>query len=163
MMKKVLAVAAVAFAVTAGVVMAEEKGVAGPKTSTPRDNVGTGLGTIIFDGNDGLVEQVLAATTNGSSGNQTFAITSGTSGAKPWSKLVMNEETNSFVKDNMDTLARDMARGSGESLDTLAELMGVKAADRAAFAKDIQANFTRIYTSAKITHEQVLENLDKKA
>lgn len=161
MSRRIIALAALV-CLAAAAAMAQDKGVPGPSSNTPRDNVGIGLGTLIFDGSDGLVQQVLAATTNGSCGNQTFAITSGTSGAKPWSKLVMNEEINHFVRDNMDTLAREMARGSGETLDTLAELMGVQPAERAAFAKDVQANFRRIYSSANVTHTEVLENLDQK-
>lgn len=158
MMKKALAIAAASIAISAGVASAE--GVPGPKTNQPRENVGVGLGTLICDGHDGLVWQLLATFTNGIFCNQTFAITSGTSGAKKWDKLVMNKEVNDFVKDNMDALALDMARGSGESLDTLAELMGVQAAERATFAKDLQANFTKIYSSSAVTHTQVLENIE---
>jgi hypothetical protein len=158
-MKRVLALAAIA-CLAGAVATAQERGVRGPVSNTPRDNVGIGLGTLIFEGSDGLVQQVLAATTNGSCGNQTFAITSGTSGAKPWSRFVMNEEIHNFVRDNMDTLAREMARGSGETLDTLAELIGVEPDARPAFAKEAQANFNRIYSSASVTHVQVLENLE---
>jgi len=38
------------------------------------NNVGCGLGSTIFEGESGLVKQVLAVTTNGTSGNQTFGI-----------------------------------------------------------------------------------------
>ena len=45
------------------------------------NNVGScGWGSKVFDGQSGIAPQVLAATTNGTSGNQTFAITTGTSG-----------------------------------------------------------------------------------
>lgn len=45
------------------------------------NNVGScGWGSKVFAGQRGLAPQVLAATTNGTSGNQTFAISSGTSG-----------------------------------------------------------------------------------
>lgn len=45
------------------------------------DNVGgCGWGSKLFDGQQGVAPQVLAVTTNGTSGNQTFGITSGTSG-----------------------------------------------------------------------------------
>jgi hypothetical protein len=127
-----------------------------------RDNVGIGLGTMIFENvGDGLLCQTFAATTNGTSGNQTFAITTGTSNAKPWKSIAMNDKAGSFVRDNMDVLARDMATGSGESVDALAELLAVPAAERPAFAAKMQANFGRIYTSPAITHEQVLENVAK--
>lgn len=126
-----------------------------------KDNVGIGLGTMIFEGHNGLVSQISAATTNGSFGNQTFAITSGTSDAAPYDGFVKNEQINNFVKDNMDVLARDMASGSGESLDTLAELMAVPADKRDVFAKDLQSNFGEIYSSAAVTHTEVIEHVSK--
>jgi hypothetical protein len=38
-----------------------------------QSNTGCGIGTIIFEGKDGLVSQVSAATTNSSFGNQTLS------------------------------------------------------------------------------------------
>src|SRR3569832_2439659 len=49
------------------------------------NNVGCGVGTIIFEGQSGVAPQVLAVTTNGTLGNQTFFISSGTLGcANDW-------------------------------------------------------------------------------
>ena len=149
-MKKFLALSALALT-SAGAAWAGD----------PRDNTGVGLGTLIFEGQSGLVQQVLAATTNGSFGNQTFAISSGTSGAKQPSSIVKNEELRQFVTGNMDNLARDMATGRGETLDTLAELMNVPAAERSAFNQKLQANFGKVYTSAAVTNTEVIENLAK--
>jgi hypothetical protein len=127
-----------------------------------QDNVGIGLGTLLFEGHDGLVSQISAATTNGSCGNQTFAITSGTLGAtRPDSFFAKNEQLRNFVKDNMDALASDMAAGSGETLDALAELMLVPAADRAAFSKTLQDNFGAIYSAPNVTHTEVIDHLAK--
>lgn len=44
------------------------------------DSTGCGLGSMIFRGQRGLVPQILAVTTNGSFGTQTFGISTGTSG-----------------------------------------------------------------------------------
>jgi len=127
-----------------------------------QDNVGIGLGTLLFEGHDGLISQISAATTNGSCGNQTFAITSGTLGAKrPESFFAKNEQLRNFVKDNMDSLASEMAVGSGETLDTLGELMLVPAADRGAFNKHLQDNFGAIYSSPTVTHTDVIDSLAK--
>lgn len=129
---------------------------------TLKDNVGIGLGTMIFDGHDGLVSQVSAATTNGSFGNQTFAITSGTSNARPYAGFwAKNERVNSFTADNFDVLAREIAAGSGESLDSLAELMNIPTEKRAEFARTLQAHFAEIFTSTDVTHADLLSNLDK--
>ena len=125
-----------------------------------RANVGVGFGTVIFEGQQGLLSQVCAATTNGSY-TQTFAITSGTLGARPWSGLVSNGQVQTFVRENMDQLAREMAAGQGESVDTLAELIAIPAAERAVFAKNLQAQFGVIYASPTITSTEVVENLAK--
>jgi len=42
-------------------------------------NTGYGLGFIVFEGQEGLVSQVCAATTNGTLANHTFGIISGPS------------------------------------------------------------------------------------
>ena len=126
-----------------------------------RDNVGIGLGTVIFEGNDGLLSQVCAATTNGCFGNQTFAITTGTLGARPYSGIVSNEKVQGFVRDNLDQLAREMAAGQGESLEALAEIMAVPKADRQTFAKNLQKNFAQIYSSPTVTNTEVVTNLAK--
>jgi hypothetical protein len=126
-----------------------------------QDNVGIGLGTMIFNGEDGLVSQVSAATTNASFGNQTFAISSGTSNAKRPASFTSTDRVNTFTKDNLDALARDMAAGSGETLATLDELLGVKADQRDAFNRTLQAHFAEIYTSATVTHTEVLKNISK--
>ena len=126
-----------------------------------QDNVSVGFGTLIFQGQTGLVQQILAATTNGSFGNQTFAITSGTLGAQKADSLVKNETLRKFVAGNMDNLARDMATGKGEALDTLADLMAIPAAERSAFRSNLQANFSKIYTSSAVTELEVLRNLEK--
>lgn len=122
-------------------------------------NVGIGLGTLIFDGQDGLISQISAATTNATSGNQTFAITSGTLGAERPDSIVKNERVRDFLHDNMDMVARDIAAGGGEGVDVLAELLEVPAEERVYFARKLQANFTRIFPSAEVDHEMVLHNL----
>ena len=48
----------------------------------PASSAGCGAGSILFEGQKGPVPQILAVTTNGSFGNQTFGITSGTLGCE---------------------------------------------------------------------------------
>lgn len=123
-------------------------------------NTGCGLGNMLFAeiGQDKTLFQVFAVTTNGTFGNQTFGITSGTLGCKQPSKFVSNE-LQRFVADNMDTLAQDIAAGRGESVSTLAELMAVPAAEREDFYALLQANFSSIYTSASVESSDVIENI----
>ena len=123
-------------------------------------NYGCGLGSMAFEGEDGLISQVSAATTNGSSGNQTFGITSGTSNCTQYSTWTSNEKVNVFVADNMDSLAKDIARGKGEHLDTLGSLMNIPQKDRAAFNSKLQRNFSHIYTSENVTATDVIRNIE---
>ena len=123
-------------------------------------NYGCGLGSMAFEGNDGLISQVSAATTNGTSSNQTFGITSGTSNCTQYSEWTSNEKVNVFVTDNMDSLAKDIAKGKGEHLDTLASLMNVSQKDKAAFNARLQKNFSRIYTSNDVTAVEVIRNIE---
>lgn len=125
-----------------------------------RSNTGCGIGTIIFEGKDGLVSQISAATTNGTFGNQTFGITSGTLECEKASALMASKQLNSFVGDNMDNLAMDISKGNGEYLSTLAVLLDVPVEERAALYSLLQANFATIYPTEDVTHIDVLKNLE---
>ena len=122
-------------------------------------NTGCGLGSMLFEGQNGLVSQTFAATTNGTFGNQTFGITSGTSNCEQYTTFTYNEKLNTFVADNMDNLARDIARGQGEYLNTLALLMEVPDSKKGVFRSHMQAHFPDIYTSDKVTHSEVVKNI----
>ncbi|MDD5372978.1 MAG: DUF3015 family protein [Sulfurimonas sp.] len=117
---------------------------------------GCGLGSMIIKDNSTAVLLALQATTNGIFGNQTFGITSGTSGCQK-TKFVMNEQAQEFVASNMDQLAKEIAIGHGESVDTLAELL--KISDKATFSASLQQNYNSIYTSQNAKMADVLDNI----
>jgi hypothetical protein len=135
--------------------------VSAPAFAASGDSTGCGLGSTLFDGQTGIAPQVLAVTTNGTFGNQTFGISSGPLGCvqdgtvRPAAKVAM------FMGSNMDKLALDMSRGEGESLSTLAQMMGVKAADRERFYSVAQANVGTIFPSTTTTAGQALAALDQ--
>ena len=129
-------------------------------TSAMADNVGEcGWGSKVFDGQSGIAPQVLAVTTNGTSGNQTFAITSGTSGCTQDGTVSSTWETAMFIDGNKNALARDTAAGQGETLDALAQLIGVDAQDKGAFARLTQENFVRIFPSNDVTAAEIQVSL----
>jgi len=128
-----------------------------PVFAVDQNNTGAGLGTMIFQGQDGLVSQVLAVTTNGTFGNQTFGITSGTLGATRPTSIVSAEKAREFIAGNMDELALEMAMGRGEKVDALAELMGVE--DKASFGVTLQTNFSEIFVSESVTSEVVYSKI----
>lgn len=132
---------------------------AAPALAVPKDNCGCGLGSMVFDGKDGLVSQVFAVTTNSIFGNQTFGISSGTLGCDRPAAFVRTEEVNRFVSENMDNLAVDIATGQGESLDALSEMIRVPAEKRDAFYTALQANFETIYPTPQVTRDHVVEQI----
>ena len=148
-MKKVLLTSMVFFFMVSGIAFA----------NAPKENCGCGLGTLLFEGKDGLFHQIFAATTNASFGSQTFGISSGTLGCNKPSKLVSNEQLNKFVAENMDNLAKDAAMGQGEYVDTLAGLMDVPESYRVDFSQMLQENFSNIFTDGSVSHVEVIENI----
>lgn len=121
------------------------------------NSAGCGLGSTLFDGQSGLAPNILAATTNGISANQTFGMTSGTLGCNAEDTVTAAADT--FLDANMERVARDMATGEGEALDTLATLMGVEAADKAAFYTVSQSNFKAIFSSDDVNSSDVMASL----
>jgi hypothetical protein len=128
-------------------------------------NTGCGLGTLLWEGraDNSVLFQAFQSTTNGTSGTQTFGITSGTSECSRPSKFVENEKLINFVRANMDNLAKDIAKGKGETLDTYAEMLGVPQAQQAAFDRKLQENFDKIFTSEHVVMAEVIDNTVKVA
>lgn len=124
-------------------------------------NTGCGLGTILWGNNaDGsIISQSLQATTNGTFGNQTFGITSGTLGCTQPANIAATERMIEFTAANLDNLAKDIAQGQGESLETLAELMAVPAEQRSALYGQLQANFDGIFTTGNERSGDVLDRI----
>lgn len=151
-MKKVLVSAVIFGMISTGAAFA---------AGTSQSNTGCGLGSMLLGeaANDSLGLQLLVTTTNGISGNATFGMTSGTSDCKTPSRIVGNERLNEFVVSNIDSLAKDIAMGRGESLDTMAELMGVSADKREAVYAQLQANFSSIFTSERVEAADVVDNI----
>lgn len=104
---------------------------------------GCGLGSILFDPGSGFT-QVLAATTNTSFGTQTFGITSGTSNCSPRERGA--EAARAFIEANRPALARDAARGAGETIASLAQLAACD--DPARVGAHLQRRFSVIFPSA---------------
>lgn len=100
---------------------------------------GCGLGNMLLGSEPGLV-QVPAATTNGSSYNQTFGITTGTSNC---GSGAMNAQLNNYVESNKIALAKEAARGEGETLAGLAQIVGCKTE----FGTTIKSHYQQIFSN----------------
>ena len=119
-------------------------------------NVGCGLGSMVFDGKTDKVSQILAVTTNGTLGNQTFGISSNTLGCAADGKVKSYVAVSTFMSANIDKVAHDMAIGQGESIDTLATLMGMSEDHKARFFSISKNNFDRIFSSASTTSDEAI-------
>lgn len=146
-MKRTLVMAAIGVMASSGVALAGDP------------NVGCGWGTMAFKGQTGVAAQVLAATTNGSFGNQTFGISSGTAGCKRGGTVTADARTQMYAAANIDQLASDMAAGRGESLDTLAQLIGVTDADKPAFFALAKNNFGALFATDQVSAGEMLGSL----
>jgi len=112
---------------------------------------GCGLGSMAFGDQPGAV-QILAATTNGLFYSQTFGITTGTSNCGPGA---MAEGTRNLVETNRVALAKEVSRGTGETIGALAVIN--RCEDSSAVGAALQAQFKGIFASEQATTEEVTE------
>lgn len=126
-----------------------------------QSNCGCGLGTVLWGNKaDGSVlSQTMQVSTNGFLGNQTFGITSGTLDCQQPESIGADDRAFAYVRDNMDGLARDIAVGQGEYLETLAELLAIPSGSMGAFAGRLQNNFSHIFVTGDESAAVVLERI----
>lgn len=115
---------------------------------------GCGLGAQALEGKSGLLMNLVATFLNGISGNQTFGITTGTSGCNADDAVYNDQVREQFVAVNMDNLSTEMAQGNGQYVVAMGELMGCDAAAQPAFAKMTQTKYETLFkaptTDAKV-------------
>lgn len=127
--------------------------IAGP-ASADYGMAGCGLGSMLFPADSGFI-QIFAATTNNLFGTQTFGITSGTSnctkseGGKASAKA--------FVETNRMALAKDIARGQGETIESLAQLAGCK--DPSQVGVSLQSHYRTIFPDAGVSDTTVSDSV----
>lgn len=101
----------------------------------PYGMAGCGLGSLLHDKNG---NQVLAATTNGT-GTQTFGISSGSSNCVTATQ--QTAKIKNFIEANYESLITDMAKGNGDSVNTLSSMYGC---DQNKFAGAMKDNYAHI-------------------
>jgi len=100
---------------------------------------GCGLGSLAFHDQRGPI-QIVAATVNGTSGSQTFGITTGTSNCNDGHNLIK-----AFIHSNYENLKVASARGEGESLTGLAAQY--KCSNAEGFSKAVKSNYQDLFKS----------------
>lgn len=118
----------------------------------PYGMAGCGLGSQLM-GKDG--NQILAATSNGTSGNQTFGISSGTSNCVTATNQTAQIRT--FIDVNYESLVTDMAKGQGETVTTLSGFYGCGSEE---FASALKSNYEAI-TPQSQDSTKVMVNINK--
>jgi hypothetical protein len=107
---------------------------------------GCGLGSIVFGQKPGMI-QIVAATLNGT-GGQTFAITTGTSNCDI---PEMGQQAAVFIEVNRQALAKEAARGQGETVAGLAAILNCS--DASAFGQSLQKNYESIFAPEKNSYD----------
>lgn len=104
-------------------------------------------------GEDPGMMQILASTTNGTFGTQTFGISSGTSNCDVTRGSGHRASLDNFVEANQVTLSNDAARGNGETIGSLAVVLGCN--DAQALGSSMKSNYSRIFPSADVDSGKV--------
>jgi DUF3015 family protein len=128
----------------------------------PDNGPGCGLGKLAwsdYSHQKSIAPQVMMATTNGTSGTQTFGISSGTSGCTNDGTIMAQHKVSVFAAANYDSLSQEMARGGGEHLASLAELMGIPAESRPEFFALAQAQYAGLVRSGDTTPAAMIQTL----
>lgn len=110
---------------------------------------GCGLGSMAWRGQSGIIPQVLAITTNGSFGTNTFGITFGTSGCDPNGRVTggTGKMVLAVIENNMEQFAMDASAGRGETIETIAGILNVDSEKLGAAA---QQNFAYLFTDENV-------------
>ena len=119
---------------------------------------GCGWGNLLFDGQSGPAPHILGVTTNGTSGNNTFGMTTGTNGCNTDGAISYGGQ--SLFGSIMSEFSEDVAAGHGEALNAVAVIMGVQPEDRATFAQVTHENFNVLFPSENVTAEEVMTSLE---
>lgn len=111
-------------------------------------DAGCGLGSVIFGSENGA-KQILAATTNGTVDSQTFGISTGTLNCDPSGLFA---KTNAFVETNKMALETDIARGQGETLASLGEMLECK---NNTFGPELKTRYQQTFPQGGASSEQI--------
>lgn len=108
---------------------------------------GCGLGSIVFGDKPGII-QIFAATLNGT-GMQTIGISVGTSNCGESGKSAKVEQ---FVEVNKVAIENDIARGNGETVAALSQVLECKNPN---FSSEMKKNYTTSFPQGGASANQI--------
>lgn len=109
--------------------------------SRPYGMAGCGLGTLVMDKRS---SQVLVATTNGT-GFQTIGITLGTSNCVDEATSQVADKMDKYIHINKTQLAGDAAKGNGETIVALSEVIGCQSSQN--LGSVLKANYRTVFAN----------------
>lgn len=115
--------------------------------SRPYGMAGCGLGTLVMDKRS---SQVLVATTNGT-GMQTIGITLGTSNCVDEATSQVAHKMDKYIHINKIQLAGDVAKGNGETIVALSEVIGCQSSQNLGSA--LKASYSDVFANDFTTNE----------
>ena len=115
---------------------------------------GCGLGSLWIDKNHA---QIWSATTNGTAYNQLFAISSGTSNCVESPTSAKADRMDKYIVVNKVALADDIARGQGETIQGLAQIMNCQQAEM--LGSKLQSKFSTIFTSHEVSANDITDRI----
>jgi hypothetical protein len=124
------------------------------KFSRPYGMAGCGLGSIVM-GKQG--SQIFAVTTNGTGSNQYFGLTSGTSNCVDGAEQQVAGQSDLFIRANRLTVQMDIARGSGESLAGLSQILGCN--DVQKFGQTMQKKYSEIFSGEQSVSNEITDSI----
>lgn len=108
---------------------------------------GCGLGSVLLGPHGG---QVSAATTNGTSGTQSFGILSGTSNCQP-DKFTTGAERH-FMIHNFASFEKDVARGYGDTIAAFSAILDCQTAAVSDIGQALQTSYSTIFSNPGIVN-----------
>ncbi len=111
---------------------------------------GCGLGSMAIKENGKM--QMVASLLNGT-GGQTFGITSGTSNCTDSGATA----SAMYIAVNQESLKKDIARGDGESLNGLSQIL--KCSNSAMLNSALQQNYSMIFPTNSVKSEEINSNI----
>ncbi len=127
---------------------------AGVANAAPYGTAGCGLGSVLLGDEPGAV-QILASTLNFIVGNQTFGITTGTLGCGEASLKGIKGSTKIYIEGNREVLAKDIARGQGDTIVGLSAIAGCQ--DTAQVGTLLQSKYEVIFPAAQASSDHVTD------
>lgn len=135
------------FSLVASVSFAQKKGEGKKAFSREYGLAGCGLGSVLVGKRSA---QIFASTTNGSTSNQMFGITSGTLNCLDSASSEVASRMDQFIIVNRSQLQGDVARGNGETIAALESFMGCESAS---VGQTLKSNYSEIFNDKAVANE----------